>query len=140
MKRKKPIYRKPKPGEPVRLSARQLNLLVHERQSLEARHYKDLRGMVLIDSTIEEAKKDMEECDDTFLLDVWDPRQFGRGKRIVVWYDGQDKDHYYFIVAYVPKVIRKKDIDESIIKTFRINRWSTTKSMLYMQIVEKYHE
>lgn len=70
MKRKKPIYRKPKPGEPVRLSARQLNLLVHERQSLEARHYKDLRGMVLIDSTIEEAKKDMEECDDTFLLDV----------------------------------------------------------------------
>ncbi len=28
-----------------------------ERQSLEARHYKDLRGMVLIDSTIERSKR-----------------------------------------------------------------------------------
>lgn len=87
-----------------------------------------------------EAKKDIEECDDAFLLDAWHPRRFGRGKRIVVRYDDQDKDCYYFIIAYVPKVTRKKDIDKSIIKTFRINRWSTTKVMLYMQIIEKYHE
>ena len=50
------IYKKPKNGGPIEVTARQLTELYEKHGILTSRQYNDLKEMMLVDSSVRDAK------------------------------------------------------------------------------------
>ncbi|MBQ3469550.1 hypothetical protein IJH16_01090 [Candidatus Saccharibacteria bacterium] len=81
---KRRIYKKPKNGEPIKVTARQLHQLYIKHEGiLSSREYGDLKNMKLVDSNIRDIKWALREFDDETLLGTWGKEMhFGYGKRV----------------------------------------------------------
>ena len=114
---KRRIYNKPKDGGPIEVTARQLNELYRIHDGiLPSRQYKELKDMVIVDSSVRDAKWALREYDDETLLGTWDKEiRYGYGKRVYIHFDREDKDNYYFSLAYIPRVLNDRDVNEAII-------------------------
>lgn len=66
---KRRIHKKPKNGGPIEVTARQLNELYQIHDGiLPSRQYKELQNMVIVDSSVCDAKWALREYDDETLL------------------------------------------------------------------------
>lgn len=130
---KQHIYKKPKNGGPIGVTARQLTELYEKHEGiLASRQYKDLKEMVLVDSNVRDAKWALREFDDETLLGAWDKEIcYGYGKRIYIHLDREDKDKYYFSLAYIPRALNDRDVNGAILRMYFVRRWSVEKRFLW---------
>ena len=126
---KRRIYKKPKNGGPIEVTARQLNELhqIHDG-ILPSRQYKELQNMVIVDSSVRDARWALREYDDETLLGTWDKEiRYGYGKRVYIHFDREDKDNYYFSLAYIPRALNDRDVNEAILRMYFVRRWKVDK-------------
>lgn len=109
---KRRLYKKPKNGEPIKMTARQLHQLYIKHEGiLTSREYDDLKNMELIESSVRDAKWALREFDDETLLGTWNKEmRFGYGKRVYIHYDGEDEGKYFFSLAYIPRALNDRDV------------------------------
>lgn len=135
---KRHIHKKPKNDRPIKVTARQLTELYEKHEGiLASRQYKDLKEMVLVDSSVRDAKWALREFDDETLLGTWDKEiRYGYGKRIYIHLDCEDKDKYYFSLAYIPRALNDRDVNEAILRMYFVRRWSVEKRFLWAEPIE----
>ena len=80
------MRKKPKNGELIKVTARQFNELYQVHDGIfPSRQYKELKNMVIVDSSIRDAKWSLREYDDETLLGTWNKeRRYGYGKRVCI--------------------------------------------------------
>lgn len=132
---KRSIYKKTKNGEPIEVTARQLTELYEKHEGvLASRQYNDLKEMVLVDSSVRDAKWALREFDDETLLGTWDKEiRYGYGKRIYIHLDYEDEDKYYFSLAYIPRALNDRDVNEAILRMYFVRRWWVDKRFLWAE-------
>lgn len=135
---KRRIYKKPKNGEPIKVTARQLNeLYVKHEGILTSRKYSDLKNMELVESNVSDAIWALREFDDETLLGTWNKElRYGYGKRIYVHYDGEDEEKYFFSLAYIPRALNNRDINDAILRMYFVRRWTVTKLWLWAEPID----
>ena len=135
---KRRIYKKPKNGGPIEVTARQLNELhqIHDG-ILPSRQYKELQNMVIVDSSVRDARWALREYDDETLLGTWDKEiRYGYGKRVYIHFDREDKDNYYFSLAYIPRALNDRDVNEAILRMYFVRRWQVDKRWLLAEPID----
>ncbi|MBR2710015.1 hypothetical protein IKF02_00050 [Candidatus Saccharibacteria bacterium] len=132
------IYKKPRNGDPIEVTARQLTELYEKHEGiLASRQYKDLKNMVLVDSSVRDAKRALREFDDETLLGTWGKEiRYGYGKRIYFHLDREDKDKYYFSLAYIPRALNNRDVNEAILRMYFVRRWWVDKRFLWAEPID----
>lgn len=135
---KRRIYKKPKDGGPIEVTARQLNELYQLHDGiLPSRQYKELKDMVIVDSSVRDAKWALREYDDETLLGTWDKEiRYGYGKRVYIHFDREDKDDYYFSLAYIPRALNDRDVNEAILRMYFVRRWKVGKRWLLAEPID----
>ena len=93
------IIKKPRDGT-IEVTARQLDRLMDYRGGrLNSRDYKSLPNMILVNSPARDAIWALKQCDDETLLRVANKATLGRGKRVHIRVEREDKTHYYCSVS-----------------------------------------
>ena len=135
---KRRIYKKPKNGEPIKVTARQLHQLYIKHEGiLTSREYDDLKNMELVESSVRGAIWALREFDDETLLGIWDKKlRYGFGKRVYIHYDGEDGNRYFFSIAYIPRALNDRDVNEAILRMYFVRRWTVTKLWLWAEPVD----
>ena len=135
---KRHIYKKPRNGGPIEVTARQLTELYEKHEGiLVSRQYNDLKEMMLVDSNVCDAKWALREFDDETLLGTWDKEiRYGYGKRVYIHLDREDKDKYYFSLAYIPRALNDRDVNEAILRMYFVRRWSVEKRFLWAEPID----
>lgn len=135
---KRHIYKKPRNSGPIEVTARQLAELYEKHEGiLASRQYKDLKEMILVDSGARDAKWALREYDDETLLGTWDKEiRYGYGKRIYIHLDYEDKDDYYFSLAYIPRALNDRDVNEAILRMYFVRRWKVDKRWLLAEPID----
>ena len=125
------IYKRPRNGGKIRVTARQVDKLVRRRnRRLNSRDYKDLKRMRVIESSPKDAIWALKQYSDDVLLGPVDYRKVGRGKRVYVRVEGEDKYYYYCSISYIPRVLNNRDVNDAIVRAYYIRQWRVTKKML----------
>ncbi len=132
------IYKRPKNGEPIKITARQLERLYDENDgAFSSRQYKDMKRMQLVESSVRDAKWVLKKFDESTLFGVWDKRaEFGRGRRVYIHYEGEEEGKYVFSIAYIPRALTDHDVNEVILRTYFVRRWTVTKRFLWAEPVD----
>ena len=136
---KRRIYKKSKNGGPIKVTARQLHQLYNKYNEgiLTSRGYSDLKNMELIDSNVRDAIWALRELGDETLLGTWDKKlRYGFGKRVYIHYDGEDGNRYFFSIAYIPRALNDRDVNEAILRMYFVRRWTVTKLWLWAEPVD----
>lgn len=135
---KRRIYKKPRNGGPIEVTARQLHqLYVKHEGILTTREYGDLKNMELVESSVRDAVWALKEFDDETLLGTWNKElRYGYGKRIYVHYDGEDEEKYFFSLAYIPRALNNRDVNDAILRMYFVRRWTVTKLWLWAEPVD----
>lgn len=91
---------------------------------------------MLVDSSIRDAKWALGEFDDETLLGTWDKEmRYSYGKRIYIHFDREDKK-YYFSLAYIPRSLNNRDVNEAILRMHFVRRWSVEKRFLWAEPID----
>ena len=132
------IYKKSKNGGPIKVTARQLHQLYAKHEGiLNSREYDDLKNMELVESSVRDAIWALREFDNETLLGTWDKKlRYGFGKRIYIHYDGEDEDRYFFSIAYIPRALNDRDVNEAILRMYFVRRWTVTKLWLWAEPID----
>ena len=135
---KRRLYKKPKNGEPIEVTAMQLHQLYIKHEGiLTSREYGDLKNMELVESSVRDAKWALREFDDETLLGTWDKEiRYGYGKRVYIHFDREDKDSYYFSLAYIPRALNDRDVNEAILRMYFVRRWAVDKRWLLAEPID----
>ena len=137
---KRKIYKKPKDGGKIQITARQLNqILLESNGKLKSRQYADLRNMDLVESSVRDAINELKEYSLATLAQRFDVRFLGRGKRVYVRLDRDDGKWYHFSLAYIPRAINNRDINDAIMQMFFIGKWRVHKLSLWAEPEEIMH-
>ncbi len=92
---------------------------------------------MLVDSSIRDAKWALGEFDDETLLGTWDKEmRYGYGKRIYIHLDYEDKDDYYFSLAFIPRALNDRDVNEAILRMYFVRRWKVDKRWLLAEPID----
>ena len=79
-------------------------------------------------ATNRNAKWALREFNDETLLGTWDKEmRYGYGKRNYIHFDREDKEKYYFFIAYIPRALNNRDVNEAILRMYFVRRWSVKK-------------
>ena len=131
---KRRIYKKLKPGETIPITKRQLDSLLFDRKGkLRSRDYRDLRNMELVESSVQDAVKELQEYSLETLAQRFDIRLFGRGKRVFARLDSDDGTWYHFSLAYIPRALNNRDVNNAIVQMFFIGKWRVNKLSLWAE-------
>ena len=135
---KRRIYKKSKNGGPIKVTARQLHQLYAKHEGiLNSREYDDLKNRELVESSVRDAIWALREFDNETLLGTWDKKlRYGFGKRIYIHYDGEDEDRYFFSIAYIPRALNDRDVNEAILRMYFVRRWTVTKLWLWAEPID----
>lgn len=60
-------------------------------------------------------------------------RLFERGKRVFARLDAEDDIWYYFSLAYIPRALNNRDVNDAIIQMFFIGKWCIHKLSLWVE-------
>ena len=128
------IYKKPKDGGPIPVTKRQLDSLLLDRKGkFRSRDYSDLRNMELVESSVRDAIRELKEYSLETLVQRFDIRLLGRGKRIFARLDSEDGNWYHFSLAYIPRALNNRDVNDAIIQMFFIGKWRVHKLSLWAE-------
>ena len=130
------IIKKPRDGA-IEVTARQLDRFMDYRGGrLNSRDYKTLPNMILVNSPARDAIWALKQYDDETLLRVMDKSSLGRGKRVYIRVEREDKTHYYCSVSYIPRVLNNRDINDAIVRLYYVNEWAVSKKMLIPEPID----
>lgn len=119
----------------IKVTARQLNTLFLERNGkFKSRDYDRLERMELVDSPVRDAIWGLKTFSIETLAQRFDAKLlFGRGKRIFARLDAEDETWYHFSLAYIPRALTNRNVNDAIIQTFFVGKWRVHKLSLWAE-------
>ena len=131
---KRRIYKKPKNGESIPITKRQLDAMLFDcNGKLKSRDYVDLRQMELVESSVRDAIQELKGYSLETLAQRFDIRLLGRGKRVFARLDSEDDTWYYFTLSYIPRALNNRDVNDAIVQMFFIGKWRVHKFSLWAE-------
>ena len=129
-----PLYTELKPGESIPVTKRQLHAFRDSRGGkMTTRDYEKLKRMELVDSSVRDAIWELKQFSAETLLGVENRLVFGRGKHIFAYFEGEDDTWYHFSLAYIPRALNDRDVNEAIVRMYFVRRWRVTKRSLWAE-------
>lgn len=61
-------------------------------------------------------------------------RLFGCGKCVFASLDAEDDIWYYFFLAYIPRALNNRDVNDAIVQMFFIGKWRVHKFSLWAEL------
>ena len=111
-------FKKVKPGEPILVTARQLESFMLEHNGrFSSRDYDKFERMELMESPVRDAIHELKTYSLETLAQRFDVRLFGRGKRVFARLDAEDDKWYYFFLAYIPRALNNRDVNDAIVQS-----------------------
>ena len=105
---KRCTFKKTKLGEPIPVTARQLESFILEHNGrFNSRDYDRFERMKLTESPVRDA---IHEC-----------------------LDNEDDSWYHFSLAYIPRALNNRDMNDAIIQMFFIAKWKVHKFSLWAE-------
>ena len=127
-------FKKTKPGGPMLVTARQLESFMLEHNGrFNSRDYDKFERMELTESPVRDAIHELKTYSPETLARRFDVRLFGRGKRVFVRLDAEDVKWYYFSLAYIPRALNNRDVNDAIVQMFFIGKWRVYKLSLWAE-------
>ena len=90
-----------------------------------SRDYDKFERMELMESPVRDAIRELKTYSLETLAQRFDVRLFGRGKRVFARLDAEDDKWYYFSLAYIPRALNNRDMNDAIVQMFFIGGAST---------------
>ena len=132
--KKRKIYKKSGNDSLISVTARQLEKLSEIRGGkMTSRDYEKLKHMELVDSPVRDAIWELKQFSVETLLGVDNRLVFGRGKRIFAHFESEDDTWYHFSLAYIPRALNNRDVNEAIVRMYFVRRWRVTKRSLWAE-------
>ena len=108
-----------KPGEPIPVTARQLESFMLEHNGrFDSRDYDKLERMELMESPVRDSIHELKTYSLETLAQRFDVRLLGRGKRVFARLDAEDDKWYHFSFAYIPRALNNRDVNGAIVQMF----------------------
>lgn len=138
-------FKKTKPGEPILVTARQLESFMLEHNGrFNSRDYDKFERMELMESPVRDAIHELKTYSLETLAQRFDVRLLGRGrpsvfhvqrggKRVFARLDAEDDKWYYFSLAYIPRALNNRDVNDAIVQMFFIGKWRVHKLSLWAE-------
>lgn len=99
-------FKKAKPGEPIPVTARQLeNFLLEYNGKFNSRGYDKLERMELMESPVRDAIHELKTYSLETLAQRFDVRLLGRDKHVFARLDAEDNKWYYVSLAYISRAL-----------------------------------
>ena len=131
---KRHTFKKVKPGEPIPVTARQLESFMLEHNGrFNSRDYDKFERMELMESPVRDAIHELKTYSLETLAQRFDVRLLGRGKRVFARLDTEDDKWYYFSLAYIPRALNNRDVNDAIVQMFFIGKWRVHKLLLWAE-------
>lgn len=73
------------------------------------------------------------ELESFILAQRFDVRLLGRGKRVFARLDNEDDTWYHFSLAYIPRALNNRDVNNAIVQMFFIGKWRVHKLSLWAE-------
>lgn len=125
---KRHSFKKTKPGEPIPVTARQLESFMLEHNGrFNSRDYDKFERMELMESPVRDAIRELKTYSLETLAQRFDLRLLGRGKRVFARLDAEDDKWCYFFLAYIPRALDNRDVNNAMVQTFFIGKWRVHK-------------
>ena len=128
-------FKKAKPGEPIPVTARQLESFMLEHNGrFNSRDYDKFERMELMKSPVRDAIHELKTYSletlaqrfAVLLLGLWSSAFFAR-------LDAEDDKWCYFSLAYIPRVLNNRDVNDAIVQMFFIGKWRVHKLSLWAE-------
>ena len=130
-------FKKTKPGEPIPVTARQLeSFMLEHNGKFNSRDYDKFERMELMESPVRDAIHKLKTYSLETLAQRFDVRLSGRGKRVFARLDAEDDNWYYFSPAYIPRALNNRDVNEAILRMYFVRRWSVEKRLLWAEPID----
>ena len=138
-------FKKTKPGEPIPVTARQLeSFMLEHNGKFNSRDYDKFERMELMESPVRDAIHELRTYSLETLAQRFDVRLLGRGrpsvfhvprggKRVFARLDAEDDKWYYFSLAYIPRALNNRDVNDAIVQMFFIGKWRVHKLSLWAE-------
>ena len=131
---KRHTFKKVKPGEPIPVTARQLeSFMLEHKGKFNSRDYDKFERMELTESLVRDAIRELKTYSLKTLTQRFDVRLLGRGKRVFARLDREDDKWYYFSLAYIPRALNNRDMNDAIVQMFFIGKWRVHKFSLWAE-------
>ena len=131
---KRHTFRKTKTGKPIPVTARELEKFMLEHNGrFSSRDYNKFERMELTESPVRGAIHELKTYSLETLAQRFDMRLFGRGKRIFARLDAEDDKWYYFPLAYIPRALNNRDVNDAIVQMFFIGKRRVHKLSLWAE-------
>ena len=109
-------FKKVKPGGPIPVTARQLeSFMLEHNGKFNSRDYDKFERMELMESPVRDAIHELKTYSLETLAQRFDVRLLGRGKRVFARLDTEDDKWYYFSLAYIPRALNNRDVNDAIV-------------------------
>ena len=133
MTKRHPV-KKVKSGEPIPVTARQLESFMLEHNGrFNSRDYDKFERMELAESLVRDAIHELKTYSIETLAQHFDVRLFGRDKRVFARLDAEDDKWYYFSLAYIPRALNNRGVNDAIVQMFFIVKWRVHKLSLWAE-------
>lgn len=131
---KRHTFRKTKSGKPIPVTARELeSFMLDHKGKFNSRDYDKFERMELINSSVRDAIYELKTYSIETLTQRFDVRLLGRGKRVFARLDNEDDNWYHFSLAYIPRALNNRDVNDAIIQMFFIGKWKVHKLSLWAE-------
>lgn len=128
---KRHTFKKTKLSKPIPVTARQLeNFMLEHNGKFNSRDYDKLERMELTESSVRDAIHELKTYSLETLAQRFDVRLLGRVKRIFARVDAEDDNWYHFSIAYIPRALNNRDVNDAIVQMFFIDKWRVHKLSL----------
>lgn len=128
---KRHTFKKTKLSEPIPVTVRQLeNFMLEHNGKFNSRDYDKFERMELTESSVRDAIHELKTYSLETLAQRFDVRLLGRGKRIFARVDAEDDNWYHFSIAYIPRALNNRDVNDAIVQMFLIGKWRVHKLSL----------
>ena len=105
-------FKKFKSGEPIPVTARQLeNFMLEHNGRFNSRDYGKFERMKLMESPIRDAVHELKTYSLETLAQRFDVCLLGRGKHIFAKLNAEDNNWYHFSLAYIPRVLNNHSMN-----------------------------
>lgn len=104
-----------------------------------SREYDKFERMELTESSVRDAIHELKTYSLETLVHRFDARLLGRGKRVFAKLGAEDDKWYYFSLAYIPRALNNRDVNDAIVQMFFISNWRVHKLSLWAELVDINH-
>ena len=131
---KRHTFKKTKLSKPIPVTVRQLeNFMLEHNGKFNSRDYDKFERMELTESSVRDAIHELKTYSLETLAQRFDVCLLGRGKRIFARVDAEDDNWYHFSIAYIPRALNNRDVNDAIVQMFLIGKWRVHKLSLWAE-------